>query len=129
MLGCSWNPLPEAKKAHKTLYFRSLFPVCLIKKVKGDSMAKWSKDVQETSAAQYLPEGLFKKSPKDIAEGLKKAVKERYEKQDLDPSDEYKSAMSMLDFYINRAGKNLSDEDRKRLEKAKSELKNLFGRA
>lgn len=99
--------------------------------IEGDSIMayKWSKDVQETSAAQHLPEGLFKKSAKDIAEGLKKAVKERYEKKGLKTEDEYKSAMSMLDFYINRAGKNLSAEDKARLEKAKSELKNLYGRA
>ncbi|MGE0207285.1 MAG: DUF3175 domain-containing protein [Candidatus Babeliales bacterium] len=91
----------------------------------------WSHDVtrNESESAHFLPEGLFNKSAQDIAQGLKKAVHERFKAEGLDASGEYRSAMSMLDFYINRAGKNLTDLDRKRLEAAKAQLKNLFGKA
>jgi len=84
---------------------------------------KWVKDVQETSAATKLPEGLFTKSAKEIAEGLKKAVEESPE-----ATDKFRSAMDMLNFYINRAGKNLKPEDKARLEEAKVELRKLFGK-
>lgn len=92
---------------------------------------KWSQQVTdgETTAAEFLPKGLFDKSAEEIAQGIKKAVEERYEEEGLESSGEYRSAMSMLDFYINRAGKNLSEQDRKRLEHAKSQLQKLFGRA
>jgi len=83
---------------------------------------KWSKDVKETPAASKLPEGLFKQDAKTIAEGLKKAVTE------VNDPDKYRSTMSMLDFYINRAGSNLTPEDRTRLDQAKVELRKLFGR-
>jgi len=86
-------------------------------------------DEHETIAADFLPKGLFTQSAQDIAEGLKKAVHERYEIEKLDPSGEYRSAMGMLDFYINRAGKNLTQEDRARLDKAKNVLRELYGRA
>jgi len=84
---------------------------------------KWSQDVQETPAAHDLPEGLFTQSAQEIAQGLKKAVEERKEDK-----DRFASAMSMLDFYINRAGTNLTPEDKARLEQAKVELRKLFGR-
>lgn len=92
---------------------------------------KWSHGVenQETVGAEFLPKGLFDKSAEDIAEGIKKAVHERYEVEGLNPEGEYRSAMSMLDFYINRAGKNLTEQDRKRLDNAKSQLQKMFGRA
>ena len=82
----------------------------------------WSHKVKETPAALELPKGLFKRSPKEIAEGLKKTVME------TGKGDEFRSAMSMLDFYINRAGKNLSTEDKVRLDLVKNELRKLFGR-
>ena len=84
----------------------------------------WVKDVEETSRAADLPEGTFKQSPEKIAEILKKVVIESGKAK----GKEFQTAMSMLDFYINRAGKNLTPEDRERLEKAKVELRKLFGR-
>jgi hypothetical protein len=72
----------------------------------------WSKRVTKTSSALKLKSGLFKsRRPKYIAQQLKNAA----------PS--YKSAMSMLNFYINRAGKNLDPETRAILNRAKIELK------
>ena len=62
--------------------------------------------------------------PKEIAASLKRSA-EASKRRKADP---FRSAMSMLVFYINRAGKNLSEEDRARLEKAKDELRMAFGR-
>ncbi len=85
---------------------------------------KWVKHVQETSDAMDLPEGLFTKSPQEIAHGLKQAVL----KSNRTKGTKFQSAMSMLDFYINRAGKNLKPEDRARLEQAKVELRKVFNK-
>lgn len=89
-------------------------------------MAKknWVKKVQETSHAMNLPYGLFTKSSKEIAKGLQDAVLA----SDRTKGTKFQSAMSMLNFYINRAGKGLSAKDRARLEQAKIELRKLFGK-
>lgn len=62
----------------------------------------WVKKVQETSFAMGLPAGLFKRSSKDIAKGLKKAV---LTSENIKGTP-FQSAMSMLNYYINRGGKN-----------------------
>ena len=62
--------------------------------------------------------------PKEIAVSLKHSA----EASERGKSDPYRSAMSMLNFYINRAGKNLSVTDCAHLEKAKDELRKLFHR-
>lgn len=85
---------------------------------------EWSADVDETSRAALLPEGLFTQSAGEIAEGLKKVVLEDPTAKERSP---LQSAMGMLDFYINRAGKNLKPEDRARLDAAKEKLRKLFG--
>ncbi len=85
---------------------------------------KWVKHVQETSFAMDIPAGLFTRSPRQIALGLKQAVLN----SNRTKGTKFQSAMSMLNFYINRAGKNLSPEDRERLEKAKIELRKAFNR-
>ncbi len=82
----------------------------------------WVKKVQETSFAMDIPEGLFTRSSKTIAQGLKKAVLE----SNRTKGTKFQSAMSMLNFYINRAGKKLADTDRQRLEQAKVELRKIF---
>jgi hypothetical protein len=56
------------------------------------------------------------------------SLKHSAEASERRKSDPYRSAMSMLNFYINRAGKNLSVGDRSRLQKAKQELRKLFHR-
>jgi hypothetical protein len=86
---------------------------------------KWSADVTEHSDALDLERDIFKSNdPKKIARSLK-ASAERSHRRKAEP---YRSAMSMLTFYINRAGKNLSTEERETLEAAKPELRALFGR-
>ncbi len=86
---------------------------------------RWSQDVTKHSDALDLEEGVFTlKDPKRIAASLKRSAEASTRRK----SDPYRSAMSMLSFYINRAGKSLSDADRARLEKAKDELRKAFGK-
>jgi len=86
---------------------------------------KWSQDVTRHSNALDLKEGVFKKkSPHAIAASLKDSA----EHSDRRKADPYRSAMSMLTFYINRAGAHLQEAEKDRLEKAKDELRTLFHR-
>jgi hypothetical protein len=95
------------------------------KSPKKSSSKKWSAHVNETSDAMDLEKGVFKKSsPKKIAKSLKRSSAKSKRKK----STPYQSAMSMLNFYINRGGKNLSASKKKTLEKAKKELKKVFHR-
>jgi len=86
----------------------------------------WSHDVTEQSDALDLEPGVFTlKDPKKIAASLKRSAEASTRRK----TDPFRSAMSMLVFYINRAGKNLKAADRARLEKAKDELRKAFGKA
>ena len=86
---------------------------------------RWSQRVTETSNALDLDEGVFSwDDPRRIARSLKRSA-ERSRRRKSDP---FRSAMSMLTFYINRAGRNLSKERRAHLEAAKEELRSLFGK-
>jgi len=86
----------------------------------------WSQHVTETSNALDLEPGVFTwTDPKRIARSLKRSA-ELSTRRKAEP---YRSALSMLVFYINRAGRNLPREQRETLEQAKAELKKLFGRA
>jgi hypothetical protein len=87
---------------------------------------KWSAEVTEHSDALDLENNIFEsKDPEKIAESLKHSA----ETSNRRKSSPYRSAMSMLTFYINRAGKNLEPVQKEVLEKAKDELRKLFGRA
>lgn len=87
---------------------------------------KWSADVMKRSDALDLEPGVFtKESPRQIAASLKRSAL-RSKRRKGTP---YQSAMSMLNFHINRAGKGLSATQKHRLERAKGELRELFGRA
>ena len=86
---------------------------------------KWSQDVTEHSDALDLEEGVFTKDdPAEVAASLKKSA----EKSERRKSDPYRSAMSMLTFYINRAGNDLEPKQKQVLEQAKDELRKAFGR-
>jgi Protein of unknown function (DUF3175) len=86
---------------------------------------RWSHDVTVKSNALDLEPNVFtKESPRAIAQSLKRSAEHSTRRK----SDPYRSAMSMLTFYINRAGKNLPRERKERLEKAKDELRSLFGK-
>lgn len=85
----------------------------------------WSKKVTQTSIALDLEEGVFTwKDPRRIAVSLKKSAEDSFRRK----ASPFQSAMSMLNFYINRAGKNLPTERKKVLNQAKVELRKLFGR-
>lgn len=86
---------------------------------------KWSADVTEHSDALDLESNIFEsKDPTHIAQSLKKSAEQSHRRK----SAPYRSAMSMLTFYINRAGKNLEASQKEVLENAKGELKKLYGR-
>src|SRR3972149_5140702 len=89
------------------------------------STKRWSQDVTERSDALDLEQGVFTlQDPRKIAASLKRSAEASMRRK----ADPFRSAMSMLVFYINRAGKNLSEADRARLEKAKGELRKAFGK-
>jgi Protein of unknown function (DUF3175) len=86
---------------------------------------RWSQRVTEESHALMLEEGVFTlDSPRAIAASLKRSADESTERK----SEPFRSAMSMLVFYINRAGKGLSKTRKAKLEKAKDELRALYGK-
>ncbi|MEW6735223.1 MAG: DUF3175 domain-containing protein [Acidobacteriota bacterium] len=79
----------------------------------------------QTSNALDLEAGVFtKEDPQAIARSLKRSAEHSHRRK----SDPYRSAMSMLTFYINRSGKTLPKAQRTRLEAAKDELRDLYGR-
>ena len=86
---------------------------------------RWSQDVTEHSNALDLEEGVFAlASPRRIAESLKRSAESSTRRK----ASPFQSAMSMLNFYLNRAGKSLSDERKRVLNDAKAELRRLYGK-
>jgi len=80
----------------------------------------------QTSDALTLESGVFtKRSPRAIALSLKRSAESSRRRK----SEPYRSAMSMLSFHINRAGKSLTPERRRVLNEAKQELREVFGRS
>jgi hypothetical protein len=87
---------------------------------------RWSAEVTEHSDALDLEGGVFASDdPHRIAESLKRSAEE----SDRRKAEPFRSAMSMLNFYVNRAGKNLPARHRQILDRAKDELRAVFGRA
>lgn len=85
----------------------------------------WSNRVTRESNALDLDRGVFTwDDPKTIARSLKRSA----ELSSRRKSDPFRSAMSMLVFYINRAGRNLPARRKKILQQAKNELRKQFGR-
>ena len=92
---------------------------------KKSSPKRWSQRVTRESDALDLKRGVFKlTSAKKIAASLKRSAEHSSRRK----AGAYRSALSMLTFYINRAGKTLPKTQRARLERAKVELKHQFGR-
>jgi hypothetical protein len=86
---------------------------------------KWSAGVMGRSDALDLEEGVFKgRSAKGIAESLSRSAEQSRRRK----AGPFQSAMSMLNFYINRAGRNLPEARKRILERAKTELRRLYGR-
>lgn len=109
MLLVKANQKPMAKKSSK----------------KSKSKKRWSKNVTEHSDAMDLEKGVFKgDDPEAIARSVKRSAKRSHRRK----GTPYQSAMSMINFYINRAGSNLSQSKKKVLEDSKDALRKLFGR-
>ena len=86
---------------------------------------RWSAKVTQESNALDLENGVFSgNDPEKIASSLKKSANHSHRRK----GTPYQSAMSMLNFYINRGGDNLSESKKKILEKTKDELRKLFDR-
>jgi len=85
----------------------------------------WSSEVTKRSSALDLERGVFRASdPRRVALSLKRSAEASRRRK----GTPYQSAMSMLNFYLNRAGKNVSARQRRVLERAKAELRTVFGR-
>ena len=94
-------------------------------KPKTDANARWSGRVTRESNALELEEGVFTwTDPKKIARSLQRSAESSIRRK----SPPFRSAMSMLVFYINRAGRKLDRKQRRILEQAKDELRLLYGR-
>jgi hypothetical protein len=87
---------------------------------------RWSQHVTQTSNALDLEDGVFAlDDPRAIALSLQRSAEASTRRK----TTPFRSAMSMLNFYINRAGKNLPAEQREILKQAKDELRRLYGRS
>ncbi|MBA8845419.1 hypothetical protein FHW72_002123 [Ochrobactrum sp. RC6B] len=86
---------------------------------------KWSGEVTEHSDALDLEPHVFEQDdPKKIAASLKRSADKSHKRK----AEPFRSAMSMLTFYINRAGKNLPEKRKHVLEAAKGELRKAYGK-
>ena len=93
------------------------------KRNSGRTRARWSARVTRTSNALDLEQGVFKHdNPKLIARSLQGSAETSHRRK----ADPFRSAMSMLTFYINRAGKNLTGKRERVLQQAKQELRALY---
>ncbi|WP_093642204.1 DUF3175 domain-containing protein [Paraburkholderia aspalathi] len=103
----------KARAAHRAHYHASKSP------------NRWSHHVMETSDAMDIDAGIFRTgSAEEIAQSLKRSSTQSRRRK----GTPFQSAMSMLNFYINRAGRNLPRSRRDVLEKAKHKLREAFGR-
>ncbi len=93
---------------------------------KSSKNRRWSAEVTQRSNALDLQPKIFRSTnPRKIALSLKRSAQSSKRRK----GTPYQSAMSMLNFYINRAGKSLPQKQKRVLERAKDELRELFGRA
>jgi len=125
------KPLSRKPAAHKSARRKSAKnPPRKTKSARGKPVAakttkRWSQRVTQHSDALDLKQGVFKLTdPRKIAASLKRSAEHSSRRK----SGAYRSALSMLTFYINRAGKTLPKAQRDRLQRAKGELKRAFGR-
>lgn len=116
-----WRP----QKRHRPINELQIMKKKSTRKKTTGKQKKWSQKITEESHALELEEGVFTlKDPAEIAKSLKRSANRSKQRK----SDPFRSAMSMLTFYINRAGKQLPDMQRAKLETAKDELRVLFGK-
>ena len=92
--------------------------------VRRRSPRRWSAEVTHSSNALDLEDHVFTKSPRQMAISLKRSAEQSRRRK----SSPFRSAMSMLTFYENRAGRHLSESRRRAIRLAKVELRRLYGR-
>jgi len=91
----------------------------------GRAAKKWSQEVTEHSNSLDLERDVFTlDDPKAIARSLKRSAEASHRRK----ASPFRSAMSMLTFYINRAGSGLDKQQKRTLEQAKDELRELYGK-
>jgi hypothetical protein len=114
---------PRAKTTHRAGLRKPAAKPC--SNARGNTTKYWSGRVTRESDALDLDKGVFSwDDPKRIATSLKRSALESHRRK----AEPYRSALSMLVFYINRAGKNLPGRRRRILDQAKVELRRVFGR-
>src|SRR5262245_53312981 len=87
---------------------------------------KWSQHVTDTSDAMTLDQGVFAgNDPRAMARSIKRSADRSHRRK----SSPYRSAMSMITFYLNRGGKSLSESRRRVIEAAKQELRKLYDKS
>lgn len=119
----SSNKSPSSKSPSKKASAKR--PAKSAKAARSTTARRWSQRVTETSDALDLKHGVFTlKDPKRIAASLKRSAEQSTRRK----TGAFRSALSMLMFYINRAGRTLPQAQRTRLERAKDELRRQFGR-
>jgi hypothetical protein len=115
----------KTARSRKTTTRKQTSPARSASAPKKASPKRWSQRVTRESDALDLKRGVFSlRDPKRIAASLKRSA----ERSSRRKSSPYRSALSMLTFYINRAGKTLPKTQRERLQRAKGELKRQFGK-
>ena len=120
MTGTAAKKRAKKKTAKKTSARRST-----ARKAATRGGRRWSKHVTDTSDALDLKGGVFTlRDPGKIAASLKRSAEHSKRRK----ANAYRSALSMLTFYINRAGRNLPASRRKVLDRAKAELRAQFGK-
>jgi len=88
------------------------------------SRRRWSSEVTRTSHALELEEGVFTREPAAMARSLKRSAERSKHRK----ASAFQSAMSMLNFYQNRAGRNLPAARKRAIRRARDELRRLFGK-
>jgi hypothetical protein len=115
----------KSAKAQRKAHRKQAAPASRRRAAARETPRRWSAEVTQRSDALDLEQGVFTSNdPREIAASLKRSAEASPRKK----TDSFRSAMSMLNFYINRAGANLSDMRRRILTRAKDELRRQFGR-
>jgi len=127
-----WKQVEEARVGEKRIQGRELMLLAsdeelrMAARSKASGGTRWSGKVTEESNALDLEAGVFTwADPKKIALSLKQSAESSTRRK----APPFRSAISMLVFYINRAGKNLSKDQLRILEEAKEELRILYGKS
>ena len=133
--GCAtdtWNDERSVRHSHENdvarspemISERSRFQLQSPRMTKFGEMHQRSRVMRTSNALDLEPDVFTLNSPRQIAASLKRSAERSHRRK----STPFRSAMSMLTFYINRAGSGLDDDQRKILERAKDELRDLFNK-